>query len=94
MKIHFALLAAFLLMSVNGYAQGTAPQPQPVPDALDHWRRATVSLGQIVDDGGTKYTTIASGVIIALDEHHGCILTAKHAVYDTVHSYVPTEREL
>jgi hypothetical protein len=59
---------------------------------LDHSRRSTISLGQVIDDGGAKkYKTIASGVIIALDDHHGCLLTAKHAVYDPDHGYLPTE---
>jgi hypothetical protein len=89
-KAYHAVLAMFV--TATAYAQGI---PSQTPDALNHWRRSTISLGQLVDDGGKrKYNTISSGIIIALDEHHGCLLTAKHAVYDTIHGYVPTEMRI
>lgn len=69
----------------------TPPAPVPPVEILEHWRRATVSIGQIVDDGKTKkYVTIGSAIIIATDEHHGCILTAKHVFYDPDRGYIPT----
>jgi hypothetical protein len=48
---------------------------------LDHWRRVTVALGIVVQDGGaTKFVTEGSAVIVAVDSHHACLLTAKHMV--------------
>lgn len=56
----------------------TVPAP-PKTDMLDHWRRATISLGQVVQDGlVSRFITQGSGVIVALDARRGCILTAKH----------------
>jgi hypothetical protein len=55
------------------------------PEMLEHWRRTTVSLGGYhIVNGKAEYYTIGSGIIIAVDEHHGCILTAKHIIYDAV----------
>lgn len=55
---------------------------------MEHWQRATVSLG--LEQGG-KYTTLGSAVVVAVDEHHGCLLTARHMVDDTAHNWKPTE---
>jgi Trypsin-like peptidase domain len=58
-----------------------APVPQKPVDFLDHWRRATISLGQVVKDGTvSRFVTQGSGVLVALDAHRGCILTAKHMI--------------
>jgi hypothetical protein len=58
---------------------------------LEHWRRATVSVGQVVEEGGIKrYVTIGSAVLVATDDYHACILTAKHVVFDPSHGYFPT----
>src|ERR1019366_7635480 len=72
-------------------ARGQAPsppQPPPSPAAnakpvemLDHWRRATIALGIVVQDGNTsKFVTLGSAIIVALDSHRAALLTAKHIV--------------
>jgi len=54
---------------------------KPAPDMLDHWRRATISLGQVIQDGQiSRFVTQGSGVLVALDAHRACVLTAKHMV--------------
>ena len=59
---------------------------------LEHWRRATVSLGRIeTKDGKDAYGTLGSAVIAATDEHHGCLLTVKHMVSDPRKNWEPTE---
>jgi V8-like Glu-specific endopeptidase len=80
-------LIAILAAAASQAAAQTAPQQE----MLEHWRRATVSLGQLSTNGEQQYTTIGSAVIIAVDEHHGCILTAKHMVSDPRKGWKPTE---
>jgi hypothetical protein len=61
----------------------TTAVPQKPQEMLDHWRRATISLGQVVQEGTTtRFATQGSGVVVALDAHRGCILTAKHMIVD------------
>ena len=76
-------------------------QPQPPsasqqavqgPSELDRFRRATVSIGQVVKDGdANKYVTVGTGVIVATDATHACLLTAKHVVFNPAEGYVPTQ---
>jgi hypothetical protein len=64
---------------------------------LEHWQRATVSLGRLIlVNGQQRYTTLGSAVLAAVDEHHGCILTAKHMVDDPTQTppWVPHEIQL
>jgi S1-C subfamily serine protease len=71
-----------------------APPAETGPDVdlLHHLRRSTVSLGIRVPDGhgGTKFQTVGSGVIVAWDAQHGCLLTAKHIFFDPTKSFFPT----
>jgi hypothetical protein len=49
----------------------------------------------VVDSGnGQEYKTVGSGVIIATDNHHGVIITAKHVVFDPGRGYFPTETRI
>jgi hypothetical protein len=76
-----------------------AQQPPAAPpgidqgsDMLEHWRRATVALGQVADIGGKKkFATNGSAVIVALDNQHVCLLTAKHMFYYPPDGYFPTQ---
>lgn len=87
MKTILAVL--FLVAFHSGFGQTATsavapatPPPAAAPakqtDMLDHWRRATISLGQVIQDG--TFVTQGSGVIVGLDAHRGCILTAKHMI--------------
>jgi hypothetical protein len=89
------LLAA---IAIAGCVTLAHAQPQPVeppkakPEMLDHWRRATVSLGKIeTKDGVDFYKTLGSAVIVAVDPHHGCLLTAKHMVLEESKNWKPSE---
>ncbi len=91
MKISF--LSIVLSLSLNCFAQSPKPADvrppgSPNPSApqverLDPWRRATIALGVVVQDGkDSKFVTTGSGVIVSVDAHYGCLLTAKHMVLD------------
>ncbi len=83
-----SLVFAVLILARCGIAapQATPPSiptapamPAAAADALDHWRRATIALGVVVQDGNvSKFVTLGSAVIVALDKSRGCLLTAKH----------------
>jgi hypothetical protein len=86
-------LTAALLATMSQAIAQSAPQTE----MLEHWRRATVSLGRIISDGGRQiYTTLGSAVFVAVDDHHGCILTARHMVDDPTQNppWKPTEIQL
>jgi hypothetical protein len=72
-------------------SQASAQTP-PQQEMLEHWRRATISLGRLVSEGGQqRYATLGSAVFAAVDERHGCILTAKHMVFGPSDGWIPTE---
>lgn len=78
--------------SVPGPPQPQPASPQELPkEMMEHWQRATVSLGRKV---GEKYTTLGSAVVVAVDEHHGCLLTARHMVDDPEHGWKPADIQL
>jgi hypothetical protein len=69
---------------------GQAPQ-QPLPphppiaqaDPGAFWRDATVALGNLVTIGAeSKFIVTGSAVVVAFDDHRGCLLTAKHMLVD------------
>jgi hypothetical protein len=83
-------------------APGVPPQSPPPPpqvetgpdvDLLHHLRRSTVSVGLRQTDAGGKqhFVTAGSAVIVALDEHHACLLTAKHVFSQPDKGYTPTQ---
>lgn len=90
------LLALSICGAVLHAQDATKKQPQPETgldvDLLHHLRRATVSLGlrQTSADGTQHFATVGSGVIVAWDEHHACLLTAKHVFNDPEKSFFPT----
>jgi S1-C subfamily serine protease len=93
-------IAALLLLSSAALSQQPAspvpPMPSPVvapkPDILDHWRRATVALGQDLTIGGKRqFVTTGSAVIVAVDATHAWLLTAKHMFFNPNEGYVPTQ---
>jgi hypothetical protein len=80
-------LIAVLMVGASQAAAQTAAQQE----VLEHWRRATVSLGQLGPSGQQQYKTLGSAVIVAVDAQHGCILTAKHMVSDPSKGWAPTD---
>lgn len=88
----------FLLCSIAIAQQShkpvpTAPSAQAQSsDMLEHWRRATVALGQVYEVAGKKtFVTNGSAVIVAVDATHACLLTAKHMFFDPTQGYFPTQ---
>lgn len=75
-----------------GPVQPIPAPPQKPADMLEHWRRATVALGQVYEVGGIrKFVTNGSAVIVALDAQNGCLLTAKHMFFNPSEGYLPTQ---
>jgi hypothetical protein len=99
-KVIVAPVALACLLAM-GRAQTTQPPavppkpPQmetgPDVDLLHHLRRSTVSLGLRRGEAGKQhFVTVGSAVIVALDEHHACLLTAKHVLFNPDKGYTPT----
>ena len=85
-KMAIAVLLSCAVGTAWGQAQPTQPIPAPQaprPDPGQFWRDATVALGQVVQVGGqSKFVVNGTGVFVALDNKHGCILTARHMLVD------------
>lgn len=78
----FLRLFALATVLFGALAPASA-QNVPPTEMLEHWRRATVSLGRLVTERGEQhFTTLGSAVLAAVDDHHACVLTAKHMVDD------------
>jgi hypothetical protein len=79
-----ALASLLLLMPSASLAQ--------TADALTHWRRATIAVGQVGPDPsgkGSVFLTFGSAVLVAKDSNHVCLLTAKHVFYDPAKQHFP-----
>lgn len=86
------IISAAALVATIASATQAFSQASPQQELLEHWRRATVSLGQIASSGGQqRYLTLGSAVLAAVDQSHGCILTAKHMVSNPAEGWEPTE---
>jgi hypothetical protein len=85
-KLAIAALLSCAISTAWGQAQPTPPIPTPQaprPDPGQFWRNATVALGQLVQIGGqSRFVVSGTGVIVALDNRRGCILTARHMLVD------------
>jgi hypothetical protein len=89
-SIVLAILLAFA--TLFSHAQSTQQPPPAVQkpeELLDHWRRATIALGIMIEDPNDSkapknFRTWGSGVIVAFDEtgRRAGLLTAKHMVQD------------
>ncbi len=70
-------------------AQVSSP-PNLAPDSsapprefLDQWKRSTISLGVVKQDGNTlTFVTLGSAVLVAVDERRGFLVTAKRIIED------------
>jgi S1-C subfamily serine protease len=80
------IVASAMAQTSSNNPVSPPPQQEPPKEMMEHWQRATVSFGR---KEGAKYTTLGSGVIVAIDEHHGCLLTARHMVDDPEHGWKP-----
>src|SRR5262249_26888554 len=75
------LSATLQLQTSPAQAPQSRPSPQPQEtgpdvDLLHHLRRATVSLGlRVTINGKERFSTVGSGVIVAWDSYHACLLT-------------------
>jgi hypothetical protein len=82
-------------------AQAPATAPTPPPSAIPSqppvaqadpgafWRDATVALGNLVTVGTeSKFIVTGTAVVVALDTHRGCLLTARHMLIDPVNGQV------
>jgi hypothetical protein len=91
------IAALLFLLSFPAWSQQPAPAPLVPPpaqagDMLEHWRRATVALGQVYDIGGKKrFVTNGSAVIVAVSVNQACLLTAKHMFFNPSEGYIPTQ---
>lgn len=80
----FALVVAFLISTV------VHAQQSQHPDRLDVYRRATISIGRVIDDGkGPRFATLGSGVIVNPDPHHAVLITAKHVIFNPEAGLIP-----
>jgi hypothetical protein len=72
MMIRFPLTIFSCLICCNfAFGQASISVPQ---ELLEHWRRATIAFGITkTEHDKQEFRTIASGVLIASDEHHGCV---------------------
>lgn len=88
-------LCLLLLLSCVARGQQAAPAPpfvDPRPDMLEHWRRATVSLGQVATINGVQqFVTWGSGVLVTDGKAHAGLLTAKHVVFNPDEGVRPTQ---
>ena len=85
-----------LALGQRSFAQTPAPPskspPASQPDQLEPYRRSTVAVGQIINDGnGTKFRTVGSAVIVARDQNHAVLITAKHVFFEPSIGYIPTQ---
>lgn len=74
-------------------AQAGAKSPaKPRVAWTEHYRRSTVSFGQIVQtDGKSTFYPVGTGVVVCTDDTHAFIVTAKHVFYEPDKNYVPLE---
>lgn len=96
MKMPHLVLATLLVLPCLRAQTPSPPKPPatetgPDVDVLHHLRRATVSLGLHQTIAGKEhFATVGSAVIVAWDDKHGCLLTAKHVFFDPTKSFFPT----
>lgn len=92
-------VTAILILCLTSLANSQQP-PSPTPnppetgpdvDLLHGLRRSTVSLGLRANQNGEEiFVTVGSGVIVAWDAHHACLLTAKHVFDNPEKGFHPT----
>jgi hypothetical protein len=72
--------------------QTTQPAADQSPDWTAHYRDSTISFGRIVVEGDHKrFQVIGTGVMVAIAEHKGYIVTAKHVFDDPAQGWHPSE---
>ncbi|MCP2080773.1 UNVERIFIED_ORG: hypothetical protein J2W74_001959 [Methylorubrum zatmanii] len=81
------IFATFLLSGLLAMTAGPGAS-RDQDDGFAHYRRSTVALGQLLDDGNArKFNTLGTGVIVQ-SEQCTCLITAKHVVSGP--GYAPT----
>jgi hypothetical protein len=102
MKIVTASGILLLVSSVSIAQQTPVPATGPAQSAppaawLDRPRISTVSVGRVLTDENTHqqfFAVVGTAVIIALGEHTGYIVTAKHVFFETAKNWHPNELRL
>jgi hypothetical protein len=91
MRSKTAFILMFASLTTFG-ATAQTPTPPLQQEVLEHWRRATISFGRLITENGvTRYSTLGSGVFVAFDQNHVCVLTAKHVVHSPQDGWMPAE---
>lgn|GEM_PF-885953 len=79
-------LCVILCRTFYGQTPATPVSPAHQTSTADpgaFWRDATVALGEVVQIGSqSKFIVSGTAVVVALDEHRGCLLTARHMLVD------------
>jgi S1-C subfamily serine protease len=94
LKHRFLLVVVLLTPFLQGRAQ--TPSAPAQLGWLDHWRLATFSFGQKAktQDGKDFYQVIGTGILIATDQTHLYIVTAKHVFDEPEKNWHPSELRL
>ncbi len=99
-KIVLSLIFFFVLAkAINAQQPPPAPtqSAQPTESWVDHRRFSTVSIGVVTVDNQTKkkfFRVIGTGVLVAVDERTGYLVTAKHVFSDPREKWHPNELNL
>jgi hypothetical protein len=80
----------FLIAASFSFAVGMARSQEALgPDALEHWRRSTIAIGEVVD---SKFITVGTGLLVSTNKgKSSCIVTAKHVFFDPANGWTPTK---
>jgi S1-C subfamily serine protease len=98
-----AVLSAILFFvgAYGAHAQQPPPAPtqpaHPIVSWFDHLRISTVSIGVVKEDEQTKkkfFFVIGTGVFVAVDQHTGYLVTAKHVFSDPQENWHPSQLNL
>jgi hypothetical protein len=92
------ILSTVLVFSLSGlasFAQQPNEQRSKASEQsswVESWREATISLGQIVNEGGVQtYAAGGSGFVVGVAGGKGGIITAKHVVSEPDKGWHPSE---
>jgi hypothetical protein len=82
-----------LLLTFGSMVSQMPQRPQNVgnqPAWTEHYRKATISFGQVVPINGTPtFQTIGTGVFVCHDEHSPFLVTAKHVFSEPEKQWMP-----
>jgi hypothetical protein len=96
MKLQILALFIFVALPIASIHAQTTPTPTPVPNQAPDWtshcRDSTISFGVIQTQGDRRiFRVIGTGVIIAVSDSRGYIVTAKHVFDNPQQGWHPSE---